>query len=86
MFIEQIHLGTRRALDNPDVGTIILHRPANVEGLTISASAVAAKDARKSYDKAPKATDIEQVKQQPSGSGKGTRAESEKDGSGTAVS
>jgi tetratricopeptide (TPR) repeat protein len=50
---EQIHLGTRRALDNPDVGTILLHRLANVEGLTISAtSAYAPKDAKKAFDKA----------------------------------
>ena len=50
---EQIHLGTRRALDNPDIGTILLHRLANVEGLTISAtSAFAPKDAKKAFDKA----------------------------------
>ena len=50
---EQIHLGTRRALDNPDVGSILLHRLANVEGLTISAtSAFAPKDAKKSFEKA----------------------------------
>ncbi len=50
---EQIHLGTRRALDNPEVGTIILRRLANVEGLTISAtSALAPKDAKKAFEKA----------------------------------
>ena len=50
---DQVHLGTRHALDNPDVGTIILHRLANVEGLTISAtSALAPKDAKKAFDKA----------------------------------
>ncbi len=50
---EQIHLGTRRALDNPDVGSILLHRLSNVEGLTISAtSAFAPKDAKKSFEKA----------------------------------
>jgi tetratricopeptide (TPR) repeat protein len=54
---EQIHLGTRRALDNPDVGTILLHRLANVEGLTISAtSAYAPKDAKKAFEKAREAT------------------------------
>jgi tetratricopeptide (TPR) repeat protein len=53
---EQIHLGTRRALDNPDVGTILLHRLANVEGLTISAtSAYAPKDAKKAFEKAREA-------------------------------
>jgi tetratricopeptide (TPR) repeat protein len=50
---EQIHLGSRRALDNPDVGTILLHRLANVEGLTISAtSSFAPKDSKKAYEKA----------------------------------
>jgi tetratricopeptide (TPR) repeat protein len=40
-------------LDNPDVGIIILHRLANVEGYTVSAtSALAPKDAKKAYDKA----------------------------------
>jgi tetratricopeptide (TPR) repeat protein len=50
---EQIHLGTRRALDNPDVGSILLHRLSNVEGLTISGtSAFAPKDAKKAFEKA----------------------------------
>ena len=53
---EQVHLGARRSLDNPDVGTIILHRIAGVEGLTISAtSALAPKDAKKSFEKAREA-------------------------------
>ncbi len=39
-------------LDNPDVGTIILHRLANVQGFTVSAtSALAPKDAKKSFEK-----------------------------------
>ena len=43
----------RRSLDNPDVGTLFLHRLSNVEGLTISAtSALAPKDATKALDKA----------------------------------
>lgn len=47
-----LHLGARRSLDNPDVGTIILHRLANVEGLTISAtSSLAPKDAKKALEK-----------------------------------
>jgi tetratricopeptide (TPR) repeat protein len=47
------HLGVRRSLDNPDVGTLFLHRLSNVEGLTISAtSALAPKDATKALDKA----------------------------------
>jgi len=53
---EHINLGTRRSLDNPDVGTILLHRIAGVEGLTISAtSAFAPKDAKKAFDKAREA-------------------------------
>jgi hypothetical protein len=53
---EQVHLATRRSMDNPDVGTILLHRIAGVEGLTISAtSAFAPKDAKKSFDKAREA-------------------------------
>jgi tetratricopeptide (TPR) repeat protein len=47
------HLGARRSLDNPDVGTLFLHRLSNVEGLTISAtSALAPKDAAKALEKA----------------------------------
>lgn len=47
-----VALAGRRSLDNPNVGTIILRRLANVEGLTTSAtSLMAPKDARKSYDK-----------------------------------
>jgi tetratricopeptide (TPR) repeat protein len=50
---EHINLGTRRSLDNPDVGSILVHRIAGVEGLTISAtSAFAPKDAKKAFDKA----------------------------------
>lgn len=49
---DSVSLATRRYLDNPDVGTIVLHRMANVEGLTVSAtSALAPKDARKAYEK-----------------------------------
>ncbi|MCC7496244.1 MAG: tetratricopeptide repeat protein [Bryobacterales bacterium] len=48
-----VNLAGRRVMDNPDVGTIILHRLANVEGTIISANSLAApKDARKEYDKA----------------------------------
>jgi Flp pilus assembly protein TadD len=39
-------------MDNPDIGTIILHRLGTVDGLTVSVvSALAPKDARKSYEK-----------------------------------
>ncbi len=49
---ETISLSGRRYMDNPDVGTMILHRLANVEGFTTSATlAMAPKDARKAYDK-----------------------------------
>jgi tetratricopeptide (TPR) repeat protein len=48
-----VNLGTRRSMDNPDVGTLVLHRLANVEGLTISAtSSMAPKDAKKALEKA----------------------------------
>jgi tetratricopeptide (TPR) repeat protein len=42
----------RRALDNPDVGIIYLHRLANVQGFTYSmTTANAPKDARKAFEK-----------------------------------
>jgi hypothetical protein len=45
-----ISLSTRRAFDNPDLGTIVLHRLSNVEGVTISSVSLnAPKDAKKSY-------------------------------------
>ncbi len=47
-----VNLSGRRFMDNPDVGTIVLHRLGNVEGLTISATSLnAPKDARKAFDK-----------------------------------
>jgi len=49
---ESVSLANRRSMDNPDVGTIVMRRLANVEGLTISATSLdAPKDARKAYDK-----------------------------------
>lgn len=51
-----VNLSGRRLFDNPDVGTIILHRRTNVEGTTVSATTLMApKDARKAYDKAREA-------------------------------
>ena len=48
-----VTLSGRRAFDNPDVGTIVLHRLGNVEGVTISATSLnAPKDAKKAYEKA----------------------------------
>ena len=50
-----ISLSGRKTLDNPSIGTLILHRRANVEGFTSSGtSLMAPKDARKSYEKAAK--------------------------------
>ncbi len=47
-----VELSSRRALDNPDVGTIVLHRLTNVKGTTISlTSALAPKRAQKDYEK-----------------------------------
>jgi len=51
-----IQLDTIHYMDNPDIGTIILHRLAKVDGLTISVvSALAPKDARKAYENGRKA-------------------------------
>jgi tetratricopeptide (TPR) repeat protein len=48
-----VNLSGRRAFDNPDLGTIVLHRMGNVEGVTISATSLnAPKDAKKAYEKA----------------------------------
>ncbi|MGA2599826.1 MAG: tetratricopeptide repeat protein [Bryobacteraceae bacterium] len=50
---DTLNLTNHKSLDDPEVGTIILHRIANVEGATISAtSAFAPKDAKKSFEKA----------------------------------
>ncbi len=47
-----ISLGGRRSLDNPELGTIVLHRFGNVEGTTISMTSLQApKDAKKAFDK-----------------------------------
>ncbi len=47
-----VNLANRKFMDNPDVGTIILHRLGNVEGLTISATSLnAPKDAKKLFEK-----------------------------------
>jgi tetratricopeptide (TPR) repeat protein len=47
-----IQLDTIHYMDNPNIGTIILHRMAKVDGTTISVvSALAPKDARKAYEK-----------------------------------
>jgi tetratricopeptide (TPR) repeat protein len=49
---EIVNLSGRRVMDNPDVGTIVMRRLGNVEGLTISATtALAPKDAKKAFEK-----------------------------------
>jgi tetratricopeptide (TPR) repeat protein len=49
---QTVSLAMRRPLDNPDVGTILLHRTVPNEGGTVSATSLAApKDARKAYEK-----------------------------------
>jgi len=50
---DTVALGTRHLLDDPNVGTIVLHRLANVEGTAISLTSLQApKEARRAYDKA----------------------------------
>ncbi len=47
-----VSLSGRRSMDNPEVGTLILHRMAKVDGYTFSGtSAFAPKDAKKAYEK-----------------------------------
>ena len=50
---DSVNLAMHRYMDNPDIGTIIMHRIGNVDGSTISATtAMAPKDAKKAYEKA----------------------------------
>ncbi len=47
-----LHLSSRRSMDDPNVGILILHRLGNVEGTTISAtSAMAPKNAKKAMER-----------------------------------
>ncbi len=49
---EEVELGGRRSLDDPNVGTIVLKHLANVKGTTISVtSAMAPKSAQRDYEK-----------------------------------
>jgi tetratricopeptide (TPR) repeat protein len=49
---DTISLANRRRMDDPNVGTIVLHRIGNVQGLTISATTeMAPKDAKKAFEK-----------------------------------
>jgi len=53
---DAIDLTNRRPLDNPNVGTIFLHRLGPVEGSVVSAASLAApKDARKAFEKGQQA-------------------------------
>ena len=46
------NLFNRTSMDNPDVGSIMLHRMGNVEGTSISATSyLAPKDAKKAYER-----------------------------------
>jgi len=48
-----INLANRRSMDDPNVGTILLHRVGTAEGNTVSAVSLAApRDARKAYERA----------------------------------
>jgi len=52
---DKILLGPRGALENPDVGVLVLHNSARAESATISLKTLAApKDAKKAYQKALK--------------------------------
>jgi len=49
---ETIVLGLRRATDNPNIGTVIIHPLESVQGYTFSiTTAAASKDAQKAYDR-----------------------------------
>jgi TolA-binding protein len=49
---DRLNLSARSPLDNPDIGIIVLHRIAGVEGTSVSATSLnAPKDARKAWEK-----------------------------------
>jgi len=49
---ELVSLSNRKYMDNPDIGTVLLHPQTKVEGLTLSATtALAPKDAHRSYER-----------------------------------
>jgi tetratricopeptide (TPR) repeat protein len=57
-----VQLAGRRLLDNPDVGTILLKRLGNVEGVTLSATSLQApKEAKKAYEKGSNALKKEKL-------------------------
>jgi tetratricopeptide (TPR) repeat protein len=50
---DSVNLGARRLMDDPNVGTIVLHRLANVEGSAVSVTSLQApKPARQAYERA----------------------------------
>ena len=60
---DRIFLGPRRALDDPDVGIIVLHLTARAEGATISLTTLTApKEAKKAYEKALKELGKKKIK------------------------
>ena len=49
---ELVSLSSRKYMDNPDIGTVLLHPQSKVEGLTLSATTgLAPKDASKAYQR-----------------------------------
>ncbi len=59
-----VSLANRKFMDNPEVGTLVLHRLGNVEGLTISATTrEAPKDARKELEKGRNALKKEKLEE-----------------------
>ncbi len=55
---DELPLNGIRSMDRPDVGTIVLHRYANVEGTTISMTSLQApKEAKKAFENGRKAMD-----------------------------
>ncbi len=55
-YSESVPLAGRHAMDNTDVGTIVLHRMGKVEGTKVSVTTLQApKDARKAFERAKKA-------------------------------
>ncbi len=49
---DRVDLSEHRALDNPDVGVIVLHRIGSAPAVSVSATALSApRDARKAWEK-----------------------------------
>jgi tetratricopeptide (TPR) repeat protein len=53
---DELDVGSRRYMDNPDVGSIVLHRLGNVEGTSVSATSLnAPHDAKRAFDRGSEA-------------------------------